>query len=165
MPGILKNLTNYAALTQPLLEKKIKKSPKVFNDKKVTDHHAIIPTGIQTNLQYNQQQVYDIITKRFIAVFYESDCLVANTTVISKAADVLFKTTGKEILKKGFRVVFEDPNAKEKETDILPSFVIGEKGPHQPSFLEKDQEPRQLHEPQRRSGRWACRTSCPPIAD
>jgi DNA topoisomerase III len=140
VPGILKNLTNYAALTQPLLEKKIKKSPKVFNDKKVTDHHAIIPTGVQSNLQYNQQQVYDIITKRFIAVFYD-DCLVANTTVIGKAADVLFKTTGKEILKKGFRVVFEDPNAKEKEADLLPSFVVGEKGSHQPSFLEKETKP------------------------
>ncbi|WP_369764614.1 DNA topoisomerase 3 [Flavobacterium sp. WC2429] len=138
--GILQNLTNYAALTQPLLEKKIKKSSKVFNDKKVTDHHAIIPTGIQSNLQYNQQQVYDIITKRFIAVFYD-DCLVANTSVIGKAADVLFKTTGKEILKKGFRVVFEDPNAKEKEADLLPSFTVGEKGPHQPSFLEKETKP------------------------
>ena len=140
VPGILQNLTNYAALTQPLLEKKIKKSPKVFNDKKVTDHHAIIPTGVQNNLQYNQQQVYDIITKRFIAVFYD-DCLVANTTVMGKADDVLFKTTGKEILKKGFRVVFEDPNIKEKEADILPSFVVGEKGPHEPSFLEKETKP------------------------
>ena len=136
VPGILQKLTNYAALTQPLLEKKIKKSTKVFNDKKVTDHHAIIPTGVQSNLQYNQQQVYDIITRRFIAVFYD-DCLVANTTVMGKAAEVLFKATGKEILKKGFRVVFEDPNAKEKEADILPSFVVGEKGPHQPSFLKK----------------------------
>ena len=140
VPGILKKLTNYEALTQPLLEKKIKKSPKVFNDKKVTDHHAIIPTGVQTNLQYNQQLVYDSITKRFIAVFYD-DCLVANTTVTGKAADVLFKSTGKEILKKGFRVVFEDPNAKEKEADILPSFIAGEKGPHQPSFLEKETKP------------------------
>ena len=140
VPGILQKLTNYAALTQPLLEKKIKKSPKVFNDKKVTDHHAIIPTGMQSQLQYNQQQVYDIITRRFIAVFYD-DCLVANTTVMGKAAEVLFKTTGKEILKKGFRVVFEDPNAKEKEADILPSFVVGEKGPHQPSFLEKETKP------------------------
>ncbi len=140
VPGILQNLTNYAALTQRLLEKKIKKSPKVFNDKKVTDHHAIIPTGVQSNLQYNQQQVYDIITRRFIAVFYD-DCLVANTTVLGKAADVLFKTTGKEILKKGFRVVFEDPNIKEKEADILPSFVVGEKGSHQPSFLEKETKP------------------------
>ena len=143
--GILQNLTNYAALTQPLLEKKIKKSPKVFNDKKVTDHHAIIPTGIQSNLQYNQQQVYDIITRRFIAVFYD-DCLVANTTVIGKAAEVLFKTTGKEILKKGFRIVFDtssplSTNVKEKEADILPSFVVGEKGPHEPSFLEKETKP------------------------
>jgi DNA topoisomerase-3 len=135
--GILQNLTNYASLTQPLLGKKIKKSPKVFNDKKVTDHHAIIPTGIQNNLQYNQQQVYDIITKRFIAVFYD-DCLVANTTVIGKAADVSFKTTGKEIVKKGWRVVFENPDTTDKETDLLPDFVNGEKGPHQPSFLEKE---------------------------
>lgn len=140
VPGILQKLSNYSTLTQPLLEKKIKKSPKVFNDKKVTDHHAIIPTGIEINLPYNQQQVYDIIVKRFIAVFYD-DCLVANTTVIGKAAEVLFKTTGKEILKKGFRVVFEDPNAKEKGADILPSFVVGEKGPHEPSFLEKETKP------------------------
>ena len=138
--GILQKLTNYSSLTEPLLGKKIIKSTKVFNDKKVTDHHAIIPTGIQTNLQYNQQLVYDIITKRFIAVFYD-DCLVANTTVIGKAADVVFKTTGKEILKKGWRVVFEDPNTKEKEADLLPSFVEGEKGPHQPSFLEKETKP------------------------
>lgn len=145
VPGILQNLTNYATLTQPLLKKKIKKSTKVFNDKKVTDHHAIIPTGVQSNLQYNQQQVYDIITRRFIAVFYD-DCLVANTTVMGKAAEVLFKATGKEILKKSFRVVFDtssalSTNAKEKEADILPSFVVGEKGPHQPSFLEKETKP------------------------
>ena len=140
VPGILQKLSNYSVLTLPLLEKKIKKSPKVFNDKKVTDHHAIIPTGVEINLPYNQQQVYDIIVKRFIAVFYD-DCLVANTTVIGKAAEVLFKTTGKEILKKGFRVVFEDPNAKEKEVDILPSFIVGEKGPHEPSFLEKETKP------------------------
>ncbi|WP_445735964.1 DNA topoisomerase 3 [Mariniflexile sp.] len=138
--GILQKLTNYATLTQPLLGKKIKKSTKVFNDKKVTDHHAIIPTGMQSNLQYNQQQVYDIIVKRFIAVFYE-DCDVANTTVIGKAADVVFKTTGKEILKKGWRVVFEDPNTKEKEADVLPTFIKGEKGPHEPSFLEKETKP------------------------
>ncbi|HEX9600672.1 MAG TPA: DNA topoisomerase 3 [Mariniflexile sp.] len=138
--GILQKLTNYASLTQPLLGKKIKKSTKVFNDKKVTDHHAIIPTGMQSNLQYNQQQVYDIIVKRFIAVFYD-DCSVSNTTVIGKAAEVSFKTTGKEILEKGWRVVFEDPNAKEKEPDILPTFVKGEKGPHEPSFLEKETKP------------------------
>lgn len=138
--GILQKLTKYGALTQPLLGKKIKKSSKVFNDKKVTDHHAIIPTGMETNLQYNQQQVYDIIVKRFIAVFYD-DCSVSNTTVIGKAAEVAFKTTGKEILKKGWRIVFEDPNAKEKEPDLLPIFTKGEKGPHEPSFLEKETKP------------------------
>ncbi len=138
--GILQKLTNYATLTQPLLGKKIKKSTKVFNDKKVTDHHAIIPTGIQINLQYNQQQVYDIIVKRFIAVFYD-DCTVSNTTVIGNVAKVSFKTTGKEILEKGWRIVFENPNAKEKESGILPTFEKGEKGPHEPSFLEKETKP------------------------
>ena len=64
--------------------------------------------------------------------------MVANTTVFGKAAEVPFKATGKEILKKGFRVVFEDPNAVEKEADLVPSFIVGEKGPHQPSFLEKE---------------------------
>ncbi|WP_159023398.1 type IA DNA topoisomerase [Formosa sp. L2A11] len=138
--GILQKLTKYNTLTEPLLGKKIKKSAKVFNDKKVTDHHAIIPTGIQINLQYNQQQVYDIIVKRFIAVFYD-DCSVSNTTVIGKAADVNFKTTGKEILKKGWRVVFESADKEKKETGILPTFEKGEKGPHTPSFLEKQTKP------------------------
>lgn len=138
--SILQKLTNYSKLTQPLLGKKIKKSARVFNDKKVTDHHAIIPTGIQINLQYNQQQVYDIIVKRFIAVFYD-DCAVSNTTVLGSAAKVVFKTTGKEILDKGWRIVFENPNTKEKESGILPAFVKGEKGPHEPSFLEKETKP------------------------
>jgi len=139
--GILKNLTKYSALTQPLLSKKIKKSSRVFNDKKVTDHHAIIPTGVQINLQYNQQQVYNIITKRFIAVFYD-DCKVSNTSVIGKADVVTFKTTGKEILEKGWRVVFESSKTEEKNTaGILPTFVKGEKGAHIPSFLEKETKP------------------------
>ncbi|GGX27723.1 type IA DNA topoisomerase [Aquimarina muelleri] len=141
VPEILKKLSRYQNLTQTILSKKIKKSAKVFNDKKVTDHHAIIPTGVEINLQYNQQQVYDIITKRFIAVFYE-DCSVANTTIIGKADTVTFKTTGKEILEKGWRIVFEKANSKEKkEKDILPSFAKGEKGPHEPSFLEKETKP------------------------
>jgi len=138
--GILQKLTNYKELTQPLLGKKIKKSPKVFNDKKVTDHHAIIPTGIQINLQYNQQLVYGSIVRRFVAVFYD-DCSVSNTTVLGKADSVVFKTTGKEILKKGWRVVFETTDTKEKDPDILPVFVKGEKGLHEPSFLEKETKP------------------------
>ncbi|MFK7833118.1 MAG: DNA topoisomerase 3 [Winogradskyella sp.] len=139
--GILSKLVDYKQLTSPLLDKKIKKSARVFNDKKVTDHHAIIPTGMQTNLQYNEQQVYDIIVKRFIAVFYD-DCKVSNTTVIGKAADVNFKTTGKEILSKGWRIVFEASGANDASKDnMLPAFVKGEKGPHQPSFLEKQTKP------------------------
>ncbi|QOD61271.1 DNA topoisomerase 3 [Polaribacter haliotis] len=142
--GILSKLTNYSELTQPLLGKKIKKSKRVFDDKKVTDHHAIIPTGIQGNLQYNQQQVYDIITRRFIGVFYP-DSDVSNTSVIGKASDVPFKTTGKEILTKGWRVAFETEESKAKKElnaqAILPSFVKGEKGPHEPSFLEKETKP------------------------
>ena len=145
VPGILKNLTNYSTLIQPLLGKKIKKSNKVFDDKKVTDHHAIIPTGVQINLQYNQQQVYDIITKRFIAVFYD-ECKVSNTTVIGKASDVTFKTTGKEILEKGWRIVFETPETTiKKETGILPHFEKGEKGPHEPSFIEKQTSPPKIY--------------------
>ncbi|WP_233900246.1 type IA DNA topoisomerase [Tenacibaculum piscium] len=139
--GILGKLTNFNTLTKPLLGQKIKKSKKVFDDKKVTDHHAIIPTGIQNNLPYNQQQVYDIITRRFIAVFYpESD--VSNTSVIGKVGDISFKTSGKEILSKGWRIVFEDENnTKKTTTNVLPTFVKGEKGTHEPSFLQKETKP------------------------
>ena len=139
--GILSKLTDYSELTNPLLGKKIKKSSKVFNDKKVTDHHAIIPTGIQNNLQYNQQRVYDIITRRFIALFY-GDSNVSNTSVIGKADKVIFKTTGKEILNKGWRVVFENKEGKKiiKEQH-MPTFIKGERGSHKPSFLEKETKP------------------------
>ena len=142
--GILSKLTNYSQLTQPLLGSKIKKSKRVFDDKKVTDHHAIIPTGIQGNLQYNQQQVYDIITRRFIGVFYP-DSDVSNTAVLAKAAEVPFKTTGKEILTKGWRAVFEKEDSSiKKEINqqvTLPAFEKGEKGSHEPSFLEKETKP------------------------
>ncbi|MFT6152389.1 MAG: DNA topoisomerase-3 [Flavobacteriales bacterium] len=139
--GTLSKLTNYSQLIQPLLGDKIRKTKRVFDDKKVTDHHAIIPTGIQNHLQHNQQLVYDIITRRFIGVFYpESD--VSNTSVIGEVAAVPFKTTGKEILTKGWRVVFETETVKDKEEQpILPTFVKGEKGPHEPSFLEKETKP------------------------
>ena len=142
--GILSKLTNYNQLTKELLASKIKKSKRVFDDKKVTDHHAIIPTGIQGNLQYNQQQVYDIITRRFIGVFYP-DSEVSNTAVLAKAAEVPFKTTGKEILTKGWRIVFErEENTIKKELNqqsILPTFIKGEKGTHEPSFIEKETKP------------------------
>ena len=142
--GILSKLTNYNQLTTKLLGSKIKKSKRVFDDKKVTDHHAIIPTGIQGNLQYNQQQVYDIITRRFIGVFYP-DSEVSNTAILAKAAEVPFKTNGKEILTKGWRIVFEreeDTIKKElNQQSILPTFIKGEKGTHEPSFIEKETKP------------------------
>ncbi len=147
IPGILKKLSNYSSLTQPLLTQKIRKSKKVFNDKKVTDHHAIIPTGYQQNgLPTNEQLVYDIITRRFIAVFYP-ECKVANTTVLGEVEKVKFKTTGKQILDPGWRVCFpktKNSNKKDEEK-VLPAFVKGENGPHQPSFVEKQTKPPKMH--------------------
>ncbi|WP_417609966.1 DNA topoisomerase 3 [Owenweeksia hongkongensis] len=144
IPGILQGLTNYSSFTQPLLGKKIPKSTKVFNDKKVTDHHAIIPTGEQKPLVGISQNVYDIIVRRFIAVFYP-DCKVAKTQVSAKVETVEFIARGKEILNQGWRILF-DTNKKDtddgdkNDTDddgILPAFAKGETGPHQPSFIEK----------------------------
>jgi len=138
--GILEKLKGYEEFTAPVLGKKIKKSKKIFNNSKVTDHHAIIPTGVQGYLNEPQQKLYDIITRRFIAAFHE-DCEVANTAVIGAAAEVTFKTTGKTILKKGWRVVFESALQKEKEPNVLPNFEKGEKGPHEPSFTQKETKP------------------------
>ena len=142
VPSILRTLSNYAELTNALLDKKIKKSSRVFNDKKVTDHHAIIPTGYEVSLPYNQQQVYDIIVRRFIAAFYP-DSSISNTSVLGNAGDVSFKTTGKEVLSKGWRTVFEYGHTAKQtsEQHTLPNFIKGEKGPHEPSFLEKETKP------------------------
>lgn len=138
--GILEKLSQYEDLTRPILGKKLKKSSKVFDDKKVTDHHAIIPTGVQASLHGNHLRVFDIIARRFIAVFYE-DCSVANTVVLGKVDTVPFKTTGKVIVGKGWRVVFEAVEKEKKEKDVLPVFIKGEKGPHEPSFLQKETSP------------------------
>ena len=143
VPGILGKLTQYSQLTTPLLGKQIKKSKKVFDSKKVTDHHAIIPTGIEGQLGEYDKNVYDLIVRRFIAVFYP-ECEVSNTAVIGKAADTSFKATGKEILVEGWRVVFEKSKStktKEAAEEIMPTFVKGEQGPHTPSFLEKETKP------------------------
>ena len=152
--GILGKMTNYSQFTQSLLGKKIRKSSKVFNDKKVTDHHAIIPTGIQKSLPINEQHVYDAIARRFIAAFYP-DCIVNNTTVLGEVDGVPFKATGKEILEEGWRVLFpkskskpsiaskakEADKKKKEEEKILPNFTVGETGPHLPSLLEKMTQP------------------------
>lgn len=135
--GILRGLKVYSSITAPLIGKPIRKSKKVFNDKKVTDHHAIIPTGQNPNsgLTYNEKMVYDLITKRFIAAFYP-DCIVSNTTVKSQSNTVLFKTTGKQILDLGWRIVYSK-NSNDSDDNIMPDFVKGEKGPHTPSLEEK----------------------------
>ncbi len=135
---ILKGLAVYGALIQPLLGKPIRKSKKIFNDKKVTDHHAIIPTGQNpsSSLNYQEKIVFDLITKRFIAAFYP-DCLVSNTTVKGKVRDILFRTSGKQILNPGWRKVFEKDKNKEISEAVLPNFVPGEKGEHQPNLIGK----------------------------
>lgn len=149
--GILGKMNNYSTFTQPLLGQKIRKSGKVFNNSKVTDHHAIIPTGFEKSLPANEQNVYDAIARRFIAAFYP-DCIVANTTVIGASAEVKFKATGKEILEEGWRVLFPKPpkkttdaekkeGGKEPEEKILPTFTKGETGPHEPFLQEKVTQP------------------------
>lgn len=142
VPGILKNLKGYEFLTAPLLQDKIRKSNKVFDDKKITDHHAIIPTG-QTRLDLNQQekQVFDMVTRRFISVFYP-DCKIANTTVEAKVGPHDFKATGKQILSPGWRTVYmNDKNPVQSDENILPIFTTGEHGPHEPGLLEKQTQP------------------------
>ncbi len=143
--GILNRLSDYKQYTTPLLQGKIRKSKKVFDDKKVTDHHAIIPTGEQQRLSGEQQQVYDMIVRRFLAVFFP-DCKVAKTTVKAKVETIQFVAKGKEIVEEGWRVLFPKKDKSNSETSdqkdndddkVLPSFKEGERGPHKPSLLEK----------------------------
>lgn len=144
VPKILAGLKFYSQLTAPLLAKAIPKSKKVFNNNKVTDHHAIIPTGIApSGINPDEQKIYATITKRFIAAFYP-DCIVSNTTVIGNVDKVEFKATGKQILEPGWRVVFENEKKDSKATDeenIMPTFEEGESGPHVPEIQEKETRP------------------------
>jgi len=145
--GILKGMSGYAALVQPLMGSAIRKSKRVFDDKKVTDHHAIIPTGVHLNLVADEWNIYDVICKRFIANFYP-DCIVHNTTVVGEANKIKFKATGKEIEDPGWRVVYpkkantnDEKDPKKKEEKILPAFSQGESGPHEPALVEKQTQP------------------------
>lgn len=142
VPGILKNLKGYEFLTAPLLQGKIRKSSKVFDDKKITDHHAIIPTGqTRTDLNQQEKQVFDMVTRRFISVFYP-DCKIANTTVEAKVGPHDFKATGKQILSPGWRTVYmNDKNPVQSDENLLPVFVTGEHGQHEPGLLEKFTQP------------------------
>ena len=124
----------------------------MFDNSKVTDHHAIIPTGVPAiNLNEWERKVYDLVARRFIAVFYP-DCIFSSTTVLGEAAEVPFKATGKIILDPGWRKLYANEpardavektkaNEEEQEESILPDFVKGESGPHTPSLLEKWTQP------------------------
>ena len=138
----------YADLVKGLaaISKKLPKSKRVFDSSKVTDHHAIIPTGVPAQgLNDMEQNVYDLICRRFIAAFYP-DCEFSTTTVLGKVEDVEFKVSGKEILKPGWRVVYgdhvhEEDDKKGDEERTLPAFVKGETGPHKPTLTEKQTTP------------------------
>ena len=155
-PGIMNGLFQtkfggqapYADLIRPLGGKPLKKDMKVFDTSKVTDHHAIIPTGVPAQgLSDAEQHVFDLIARRFIGAFYP-ECKFSTTTVLGKAGEVEFKVTGKEILDPGWRVVQyvsssqqqpsdEDDKEKKDEERTLPTFVKGESGPHTPTLTEK----------------------------
>ena len=147
VPSILRGLTPYAQLTAPLLaQKKLPKSKKVFNNLKVTDHHAIIPTGVTppTSLPYNEKRVYDMVARRFMANFYP-DSTVSLTTVLGSAGKVTFKVNGKRIMEPGWRVVYGNQKIEEDKDDsqggVLPEFKVGEQGPHDPALQEKQTQP------------------------
>ncbi|MDG1147464.1 MAG: DNA topoisomerase 3 [Crocinitomicaceae bacterium] len=134
IPNILKGLQYYSRFTESILANPIKKSKTVFDDKKVTDHHAVIPTGIApSGVTPAEQNIYDLICRRFIAVFYPP-CIVSNTTVLGKVESLEFKATGKQILAPGWKILYakkKDEKSKNEEA-IMPSFEKGEKGPHEP---------------------------------
>ena len=144
-PTILSGLRGYEQFTQPLADKPLIKSKKVFDTAKVTDHHAIIPTGVPaSNLTDMERNVYDLIAKRFISVFYP-DCKFATTTVLGKVEEVEFKASGKEILSPGWRMIYnkeeqkpdDDEGKRDEEERTLPAFTVGESGSHTPTLTEK----------------------------
>lgn len=153
VPGILAKMSPYASLTAPVLSKKIPKSKKVFDNSKVTDHHAIIPTGESpSQLVGNERHLYHLIALRFIAAFYP-DCEFNQTTALGKVADVEFKATGKVITSQGWRAVFDkktdttgEGESQDGDTDrILPPLAAGESGPHTPSLQKRTTQPPKLY--------------------
>ncbi len=145
VPDILRRMTPYAALTAPVLAGKLPKSKKVFDNAKVTDHHAIIPTGQSPEqLVGNERLMYHLIARRFIAAFYP-DSEFLQTTVIGAAGTTEFKASGKVISSQGWRAVYAssntDKNDAASEDKILPPFTAGESGPHEPSLQKKTTQP------------------------
>lgn len=163
VPGILAGIKDFYPQVTPLLGAKLPKSKKVFDNKKVTDHHAIIPTGQRPdNLTADEKKVYELVALHFIAVFYP-ECEVSNTTVLAKAGDIDFKVTGREVIQPGWRVVFDNDRSQselngengengengandeasqnDEAAKSLPAFVKGESGPHVPVLKEKTTTP------------------------
>ena len=143
------NTAPYADYVRPLGGKKLVKSKKVFDTSKVTDHHAIIPTGVPPRgLTDMERHVFDLIARRFISVFYP-DCKFSTTTILGKVEDIEFKVTGKEILDAGWRVIYnkeeqnqtEEEGKNQEEERTLPTFTVGESGSHQPTLTEKQTTP------------------------
>ncbi|KAA5536342.1 DNA topoisomerase III [Taibaiella lutea] len=134
--GIMRSMVHYTTLTAPVLSKPIPKLKAVFDDKKITDHHAIIPTEIPPNglSVPEEKRVYDLIARRFIAVFYP-ECKVSNTTVLGIVGQIGFKATGKQILELGWKEIYQHDQQKDENEEaekVMPVFEVGEKGPHEP---------------------------------
>ncbi|MBR6118676.1 MAG: DNA topoisomerase 3 [Paludibacteraceae bacterium] len=151
VPSTLAGIKDYFPQVAPLIGAKLPKSKKVFDNSKVTDHHAIIPTGQRPEgMTADEKKVYDLVALHFIAVFYP-ECEVSNTTVLAKAGEMDFKVTGREVIKPGWRVVFdndrsqselnEENDANDENAKSLPSFTKGESGPHEPLLKEKTTTP------------------------
>ena len=141
----------YAGLVRTLVGKPLSKTKRVFDSSKVTDHHAIIPTGIPPQgLTDVEHKVYDLIVRRFIAAFYP-DCKFATTTVSGKVDEIEFKVSGKEILDPGWRICTDTPASPVPSAEgqaegtatspLLPTFAKGESGPHTPTLTEKQTTP------------------------
>lgn len=163
VPKTLEGLVAYREFTDRLKGRQLPKSKRVFDNSKVTDHHAIIPTGVPAvNLSPAEMTVYDLVARRFIAQFYP-DCEISTTTVLGKVTDLGFKASGKQILSPGWRVVEQrggtDAGQQEggeasgqdasgaadsdagnasgnAELKIMPNFAKGESGPHTPTLKE-----------------------------
>lgn len=150
----LLGLSEYAALVEPLKGHRLKKSKKVFDNSKVTDHHAIIPTGqpLPSNLTDLERKVFDLIARRFISVFYP-DCTFEQTTVLGIVDQTKFKATGRVVLDQGWKAVYAKDNAdadddksdKEETTQEMPKFRKGESGPHKPRLNKKTTQPPKLY--------------------
>ena len=142
VPEILIGLKDYARFTESILTSPIPKSKSIFDNEKITDHHAIIPTGIYPNgLSEEELKIYDLIARRFISAFYP-ECRISTTTVLGKVDELNFKASGKQLVYLGWKFVYEElkDESSSKKTDeedkIIPLFAVGETGPHEP-FIHK----------------------------